>query len=229
MASITDTQFQPIVSLENEQLGYVSGKKAHSVLSDLNLSITPGEKIALVGKSGSGKSTLLKHLRQSSSMPVAWCPQDPSLVPMLSAFYNIYMGQLNHHHWLQNLINLIIPKAQTKSDIRSIASTLEIEPLLNSSVDQLSGGQQQRISLARAFYQNADVFIGDEPVSAVDELQSRRLINQIIAKHNTVIIALHDIDLARAFATRIIGLKDGVVELDVSADKISQQDLLTLY
>ncbi|GAA3915085.1 ATP-binding cassette domain-containing protein [Litoribacillus peritrichatus] len=228
MSSVTNEQLLPIVSIENEQLSYASGKKAQPVLSDLNLTIQAGERIALVGKSGCGKSTLLRHLRSSLKEP-AWCPQDPGLVPMLSVLHNIYMGKLNQYSWITNLFHLIRPSNEIKLDIQAVAQQLEIANLLQNSVDQLSGGQQQRVALGRALYQQSDVFLGDEPLSAVDELQAKRLLDHILSAHETAIIALHDVNLAFSFATRIIGLKDGQIEIDQATTELTPDDLMRLY
>jgi phosphonate transport system ATP-binding protein len=187
-----------LFELNNRRLEY-QGK---TVLDNLSLTIERGERVALVGGSGAGKSTLLKALREQLPNQIAWCPQQPGLVPMLSAFHNIYMGALDRHSFLYNLGNLIKPMPAARAEISQIARSIDLEMQLFSSVDKLSGGQQQRTSIGRALIQRRAIFIGDEPVANVDEYQAERLLKLICQQHQTVILALHDIDQALQFCTR---------------------------
>ena len=216
---------QPLFDLNNRRLEY-QGK---TVLDNLSLTIERGERVALVGGSGAGKSTLLKALREQLPNQVAWCPQQPGLVPMLSAFHNIYMGALNRHSFLYNLGNLIKPMPAARDEVSEIARSIDLEMQLFSSVDKLSGGQQQRTSIGRALIQRRAIFIGDEPVANVDEYQAERLLKLICQQHQTVVLAMHDIDQALQFCTRIIGLKDGAIALDAPSDQLSASDLAGLY
>ena len=214
-----------LFELHRADIGY----NGRSVLRDLNLSIAAGEKVALLGQSGAGKSTLLRHLRSRLPQQVAWCPQQSGLVPMLTVFHNIYMGRLDQHSLFYNLANLIRPLAQPRQDIMALADDVGVAEKLFTSVDKLSGGQQSRTGLARALYQQRAIFIGDEPVSAVDEVQADALLKLICSRHETVILALHDVELALRHCTRILGLRDGVIELDRPAADCSAAELLALY
>ncbi len=218
-------QTAPLFKLRNQSLGY----GAQPVLQNLNLSIYAGEKIALIGTSGSGKSTLLKRLYSQQPQRCAIVPQQLGLVPILSLFHNIYMGQLHQHSNLYNLINLISPRAKPRQQIQALAAQLGLDTLLWHSVDQLSGGQQQRTALGRALYRHCPVFIGDEPVSSVDELQSQALLQLINQQHDTVVVALHDRELALQNYQRIIGLKQGQVVLDAPSASLSSEQLAFIY
>ena len=153
--------------LRDQSLGYGGAP----VLSELDLSIRPGEVVALVGESGCGKSTLLSHLRKLRSEEAAWCPQQPGLVPVLSAFHNIYAGTLGRHNFFYNLRQLLRPSSREWQRVLAVAEPLGIGELLGRSLDQLSGGECQRVNIARACIQQRPLFIGDEPVSALDEYQ----------------------------------------------------------
>ena len=216
---------QPLFELNNRRLEY----QGQMVLDNLSLTIHRGERVALVGGSGAGKSTLLKALREQLPNQVAWCPQQPGLVPMLSAFHNIYMGALDRHSFFYNLGNLIKPMPAARREVGDIAQSIGLENHLFSSVDKLSGGQQQRTSIGRALIQRRAIFIGDEPVANVDEYQAERLLKLICQEHESVVLALHDIDQALQFCTRIIGLKDGAIALDAASDQLSASDLSGLY
>ncbi|WP_341503315.1 ATP-binding cassette domain-containing protein [Gallaecimonas sp. GXIMD4217] len=211
--------------LHRAELGY----QGQAVLEDLTLELAAGEKVALLGQSGTGKSTLLRQLRQQRPEQVAWCPQQPGLVPMLSAFHNIYMGRLHRYPFWFNLANLIRPLAGPRAEIAALADELALGHRLWHRAERLSGGQQSRVSLGRALYQQRPVFLGDEPVSALDEQQADRLLALICQRHQTVVLALHDVELALRHCDRIIGLKQGRIALDGPSGDFSAQQLLTLY
>ncbi|MCW8885131.1 MAG: ATP-binding cassette domain-containing protein [Motiliproteus sp.] len=200
-----------------------------TILDIENLSIAAGEKVALIGKSGAGKSTLLNKLRGLRPDECAFCPQHHGLVPALSVYHNIYMGGLERHSTLINLINLVVPRPGSKQDISSLCQQLGLSEKLFISVDQLSGGQQQRTALGRALYQQADLFLGDEPVSAVDNEQAGQLLELLKQQHRTVIIALHNEQLTRNHFDRVIGLKQGRVAMDKPVAEISDSDLADIY
>ena len=148
---------------------------------------------------------------------------------MLSAFHNIYAGTLSEHSLFTNLLNLVWPQTRALQTIGAVAKPLGLDGLLGKSVEQLSGGQQQRVGLGRAFIQDRTVFLGDEPVSAVDEYQGGELIRLVAQKYETTVIALHDVDQALAYATRVIGLDKGRICMDVNVADASAEDIATLY
>ena len=215
----------PLFQFSDQRLQY----QGRTVLDKLSLSIASDERVALIGESGAGKSTLLKALREQHPDQVAWCPQQPGLVPILSTFHNIYMGALDSHSLAYNLLNLIKPLPGARTAVEPIAKQLGLEQQLFSSVDTLSGGQQQRASIGRALIQQRPIFLGDEPVANVDEYQADALLQLICQQHQTVILALHDIDQALSICTRIIGLRDGTIVLDAPSDQLQAIDLAGLY
>jgi phosphonate transport system ATP-binding protein len=213
------------VELERTTVQY-DGKP---VLSDVSLTIKQGERVALIGESGAGKSTLLRVLFEKLGRDASIVPQDFGLVKALSVFHNVYMGRLHCHSTWHNFRNLLWPDRQRVAEVRDVLARLGLEEFLFSPVAELSGGQQQRTAVGRALYQRADVLLGDEPVSAVDDLQSRVILQTINDATNTVILAMHDIDLALAFTDRLIGLKNGRIVLDCSSSCTKRSELDWLY
>jgi len=209
----------------NQRLGYGQ----HQVLENLDFKIKPGEKVAIIGKSGAGKSTLLLALREQLSQQVAWCPQQPGLVPMLSCHHNIYMGQLDQHSFLVNLARLIYPGLKVKQEIANITQLLSLGGCQFKPCQELSGGQQQRTSIGRAIYSQKAIFLGDEPVSALDEYHAPQVLNILCEHFNTLILALHDVQLAKAHCQRIIALKDGSILFDKNSQQVSNDDIHQVY
>lgn len=214
-----------MLALSNASVHYAG----QPVLRDVSLQIGAGEKVALVGRSGAGKSTLLRLLYEQHPVDVALVPQELGLVNALSVFHNVYMGRLNRHSALYNLANLLRPFRAEVAAVRPILERLDLDEKLYEPAGQLSGGQQQRTAVARALHHGGAVLMGDEPVSAVDEHQARRVLDAIVEGHDTVVLAMHDTALAIAYSDRIIGLDDGRITLDASSDGMRPGDLDELY
>ncbi len=211
--------------LNNEDLGYDGG----AVLRGISITVSAGERLALVGESGAGKSTLLSVLQSRYNGNTALIPQESGLVRSLSVFHNVYMGSLHRHSAAYNLLNLVWPRQQEIRRIRPIAERLGLGDKLFDRAGELSGGQQQRTAICRAILQGGDAVLGDEPVSATDQHQSRVIMAALAATFETVILAMHDVDLALEFSTRIIGIKDGGIALDAPAGDLTRSDLDFLY
>ncbi len=211
--------------LKDRTLGY-AGK---AVLENLSLHIETGQKVSLLGRSGAGKSTLLKALYAQSQNRAALIPQDTALVQTLSVFHNVYMARLHIHPTWYTLRNLIWPARAEIQAMTPLLQRLGLEHKLRTAVGELSGGQRQRVAVGRALYQDREVLLGDEPVSAVDERQARDVLALICERHDTLILAMHDVELALAFSDRIIGLADGRIVLDEAAANLRSADLKFLY
>lgn len=218
----------PMIKLQSASLSY----KKVSVLSDINLHIFQGQKLALVGHSGSGKSSLLKLIYNHQSAinhDITLIPQEYALVQNLSVFHNVYMGQLNENPAWYNLINLVKPLAKPIEKITHILRQVQLSDKLFTPVAQLSGGQQQRTAVARALMHSAQTLLADEPVSSLDESQSILIMSLLCKQFETLVFSLHDIDLALQFCDRIIGLDKGKIVIDEKANNLTRDDLLKLY
>ena len=200
------------------------------VFKNVSLNINLGERLALVGKSGAGKSTLLKLLYEQRRGDAAIIPQELGLVRPLSLSHNVYMGRLHHHPTWYNLVNLVRPWRREVDAVRRVVEPLELdEDKLFEPVGQLSGGQQQRTAVARAMHQRSGILLGDEPVSSVDEHQSRVVLENLTAAHATLVLSLHDVDLAMTYCDRMVGLQNGRIIFDRATAELGSADLEFLY
>jgi len=215
----------PLFMLSGATIGY----NGTPVLKDISLTIESGERVAFVGPSGAGKSTLLTTLYAQQREQAALVPQEYALVKNLSVFHNVYMGRLHRHSSVYNLVNLMHPLPREIEVVRPVLSRMGLEDLLGKPVGEISGGQQQRTAVARALFPGGAVLLGDEPVSSVDPLQSRSVLEAINAAFSTVVLAMHDVNLALEFTNRLIGLKDGQVQFDRPTAGLCAADLEAFY
>lgn len=198
-------------------------------LQDITLRIQEGETVAVIGPSGAGKSTLLNKLYEMRPDDCAFVHQQYALVPQLSVFHNIYIGQLDRRTAWYNLLNLIRPRKPVVDEVMPILDTLGMSEKISAKVGALSGGQQQRVAVGRAMYRGGKVLLADEPVSSIDPLQGEAVLDLIVDTGKTVIMALHSVTFARRFAERIIGLCAGRIRFDSPPSQLTQEDIDELY
>ena len=210
-----------------QQFDLTLGK--HRVLHNINLTVRQGEKIAIIGPSGAGKSSLLEVLYRQQPQQIALCPQQGGLVDMLSVYNNIFMGGLERHSSVYNLLNLIRSFNTPRVEIQQLCNELGLEDKLWHSPDRLSGGQRQRVAVGRALYRQQPVFLGDEPVSALDPLQAEHILQLLIKRHNTLLVSLHNRRLALAHFDRVLALRAGELVYDGPAAALSSNDLDAFY
>ncbi|MBT9383816.1 ATP-binding cassette domain-containing protein [Pseudooceanicola sp. CBS1P-1] len=216
-----------LARLDGETLGY--GQRP--VLREVQFALSRGEHVVLLGRSGAGKSTLLSRVytQTSATDRVALVPQDHALVPQLSVARNVLMGRLDDHAAWHNLRTLVWLSGPEREGIRAYLDLVGLSDLAPRKVEALSGGQKQRVALARALCRGGALLVGDEPVSAVDETQGAALIEQLQARFDTTLTALHDVGLARRYATRLVGIGRGAILFDAPPSEVSDAQLADLY
>jgi phosphonate transport system ATP-binding protein len=203
-----------------------AGYNGRPVLFDIDLTVRANERIAVMGRSGAGKSTLLGLLYAQRPADVALVPQASALVKPLSVFHNVYMGRLDRNSTACNLRNLVWPAACKVAEVRSVLESVDLGAEIFSAAGALSGGQQQRTSVARALYNGRPILIGDEPVSALDRVQGADVLSLLKSRHETLVLALHDVHHALEHTDRIVVLEDGRKVIDEPSGKLTANDLL---
>lgn len=195
-------------------------------VTDFNLEVEDREFIVFVGPSGCGKSTTLRMIAgledisegdffidgkrmndvASKDRDIAMVFQNYALYPHMSVFDNMAYG----------LKIRKVPKDEIKRRVDEAAKILGLEPYLDRKPKALSGGQRQRVALGRAIVRDASVFLMDEPLSNLDSKLRVQMRSEIIKLHNrlntTTIYVTHDQTEAMTMATRIVIMKDGVVQ-----------------
>ena len=214
-----------LIELAKETAGY----GGRPVLHGIDLTIRTGERIAVLGRSGAGKTTLLNLLYGRLAERVALVPQGSALVKTLSVFHNVYMGRLDRHPTWYNLRTLVWPARRVVGEVAAVLDLVGLRDALFARAGELSGGQQQRASVARALYNGRPVLIGDEPVSALDRVQGADILSRLTSRHETMIVALHDIFLALAHTDRIVVLDSGRIVLDSPSRTLTAADLIPYY
>ncbi len=254
-----NTKHQPHAAafrLEQVSVCYRSG--AAAALSGLSLTIAPGEAVALVGPSGAGKSTLIRLLngsvrasegtvhvdgvalgecspRQLRALRagIALVPQELALVPNLRAISNVLCGRFGRQSSLRALRSVLWPSLDEKREAHALLERVGIGEKLFERVDQLSGGQRQRVAIARALYQAPHALLADEPVSSVDPARARDTIQLLVELSRerglTLVASLHDLELARSFFPRLVGLRAGRVEFDDASSEFRDDEFKRLY
>ena len=216
---------QPLFELRSANAAY----NGRNVLTNISVTIRRQERVALLGKSGAGKSTLLRMLHSRNPNGTALIPQDLGLVHTLSVFHNVFMGRLNQHSTWYNLVNLVRPLKREVEGVRQVLETLEFADKMFTPVGELSGGQRQRTAVGRAIFQGEQALLGDEPVSSVDEVQAHVVLGALSQTYETIVLAMHDVELALQYTTRVIGVQDGRIVLDEPSQTLSASDLAPLY
>lgn len=199
------------------------------VIGPLSLSVKTGERVGLVGRSGAGKSTLISLIHQQVGRASSLVPQDLGLVNALPVFHNVFMGQLDTHSAWYNTMTLIRPFSRDRSAVRALLKEISMREKIWIPTASLSGGQRQRVAIARALFRQSSLLLADEPVSALDGPMSHLVMDLLSKRFDSSVIALHDVELALKYCTRIVGIEDGQIALDEPSDRLTPSDITPLY
>ena len=233
-----------------------TGAESRVAINQVSLSFTEGEQVAIIGPSGAGKTTLL-HALAIAIRPMAgtlsmfgmdpWlcndndrhrlrsrvflAPQAPPLPPRQRVVNAVLAGRLPQMSTWQALRSLAYP-----IDAPAAQRALErfsLDDKLTLRCDRLSGGERQRVGLARMLLSNAPLILLDEPVSSLDPVLGASALKTVqeeaTARGATMVVSLHDVNLARTRFTRLIGIRGGRVEFDIAASRLRDEQLVALY
>jgi phosphonate transport system ATP-binding protein len=164
---------------------------------------------------------------------VGFVHQDLRLVPNLRVSQNVLSGRLGRVGLFGAARLLVRPPAAELERVHRILSRVGIADLMFQRVDRLSGGQAQRVAIARALYQAPRLMLADEPVASVDPARAAALLDLLTGvcaeEEITLVVSLHDPDLARRFFGRLVGLRAGRVVFDAGRDEVDDERLGALY
>lgn len=232
-----------------ERVGY-------DALKNITFTINEGQIVALIGPSGAGKSTLIRcinRLVEPTSGKVMWGDvnlaalnsselrkvrrkigmifQEFALVDRLTVMENVLSGRLGYVGFWKSFT-----RSFDRKDIDNAFALLDrvgLAEFADKRADKLSGGQRQRVGIARALMQGPELLLVDEPTASLDPKTSRqimRLISELCRERKlTAIVNIHDVPLAKMFAERVIGLRDGAVIFDGAPDKLIGEALTQIY
>jgi phosphonate transport system ATP-binding protein len=242
-----------MLTIRNLSKSYVPGKP---VLTDISVEIAPRGITAIIGPSGTGKSTLIRcinrlveptegeivfegkdiaHLRGRALREVrrkmGMVFQEYNLVERLTVMENLLTGRLGYiSAW-----NSFRRKFE-QSDIDHAFKLLDhvgLAGFVNTRADALSGGQRQRVGIARALMQQPALLLADEPTSSLDPKTSVEIMQLMcgLAEENRipVMINMHDVDLAKRFAQRILGMSEGRIVYDGPSQGLNDDELKRIY
>jgi phosphonate transport system ATP-binding protein len=240
-------------SFQNLSFTHANGKEA---LSNISISASAGEAIAIIGSSGSGKTSFLslvatalrpsrgsitvlnldpwaisKGRLQRLRAQLGLVHQAAPIPPRQRVVTAVLVGRLGQWPLWKSVLSLIYPV-----DIagpQACLQKLDLADRLFDRCDRLSGGQLQRVGVARVLYQKPNLLLADEPVSAMDPVLSDLTIQVLLEDAQTrnacFVASLHAVDIALRWFPRIIGLKDGEVFFDLPASEVSESLLQQLY
>lgn len=232
---------------------YVAGKP---ILKGIDIDISEPGVVAIIGPSGTGKSTLLRcinRLNDPSSGEILFegvdlttlkgqelrkhrrhigmVFQEYNLVERLTVIENVLSGRLGYmsawNAWRRNYASEDLAKAF------ELLNFVGLQDFVNQRADSLSGGQRQRVGIARAVMQDPYILLADEPTSSLDPktaVEIMELMETCAEKKNIpVLVNIHDVNLAKRHAKRIIGMCNGKVHYDGSPEGITEEDLKIIY
>lgn len=241
------------LSIRNLAKEYTPGKP---VLRGISLDLSDQDITAIIGPSGTGKSTLIRCINRLveptageilfdgadlvkldrrglrlARRHIGMVFQEYNLVERLTVMENLLCGRLGYvpplKAWLRKYPQEDIARAFELLDVVGLSE------FVNQRADSLSGGQRQRVGIARALMQEPRLLLADEPTSSLDpktSVEIMSLIRDLCRSRNIpVMINMHDVELAKRFADRIIGMSQGSVVYDGAAAGLSDEQLKTIY
>jgi phosphonate transport system ATP-binding protein len=228
----------------------------NNVLSDINFRVEAGEFISIIGPSGAGKSTLLRCINRMIDATngeiifddvnvlslkkrelrnfrkhIGMIFQHYNLVSRLTVIENVLHGRFGYKTTLQGVFGRYTEEEKAKAF--QLLEKLGMKEHAYKRCDQLSGGQKQRVGIARALIQEPKLVLCDEPIASLDPNASKVIMDhlQTISKEMniTCVVNLHQVDVAKKYSDRIIGLNSGQIVYDGESSQLSSDSIHRIY
>jgi phosphonate transport system ATP-binding protein len=228
----------------------------YEALKSVTMSAQDGEIVALIGRSGAGKSTILRCINrmqpitsgrivlhgsdvsalhgqdlQELRRKIGFIWQEHNLVERLSVMKNVLSGRLGYVSGVQSFFHWFGTPHR-----RIAVDSLERVNMIHRATqraDRLSGGEKQRVSIARALAQQPELLVADEPVASLDVELSWQVMSDLVRvarlEHVPTLISIHDVELAKAFCDRIVGLAKGQVVFDGPPSRLDRAAMDSIY
>ena len=253
MTTVLSGGADPLISLTGVSKRFPNGTLA---LDNVSMTVPKGQLLSLIGLSGSGKSTLMRHLNglhkpTAGTVKVFGVEVSSASSKQLRdvrrnvGFVFQQFGLVGRATCLENVLSGALGRLRgPRYGVWSYPRTLRREafdhlervglaPQAYQRADTLSGGQMQRVAIARTIMQQPQLLLADEPVASLDPESSAQVLELLLKVATedkmTVIVTLHQVELALGWAHRIVGLRDGRVVLDQDARGLSQTDVMEVY
>ncbi|MCH7322528.1 phosphonate ABC transporter ATP-binding protein [Solibacillus sp. MA9] len=227
-----------------------------TVLDGINLELQEGEFVSIIGKSGAGKSTLLRCINRmiepssgtilfnntsltklnkrelrKERTKIGMIFQHYNLVSRLTVFENVLHGRFGYKSSLKGILGIY--SEEEKLLALQILDKLGMKEHIYKRCDQLSGGQKQRVGIARALVQEPTLLLCDEPIASLDPNASKVIMDHLkeISQSMgiTVLVNLHQVDVAMRYSDRIIGLSKGEKVFDGKPKNLTQHNIKDIY
>ena len=226
------------------------------ILKNISFSINKGEIVSIIGESGAGKSTLMRCLngleevnsgsinfygtditklktsdKNEIKKQMAYVFQDLNIIDNMFVIDNVLVPFLNRKNFIDVLLNRF-----TKEEYERALYCLEkvgISKLAYTKAKYLSGGEKQRVAIARSLAPNVELILADEPISSLDERNSSQIMEIFkrinIKKNKTIILNLHNVEIAKKFSDKILALKNGEIFFYKKSTEVNEDDIRKVY
>lgn len=244
---------EPVLKFVNVNKYYNNNVHA---LHNINLEIAAGEFISVIGPSGSGKSTLLRTVNRLIDVSdgeicldgenitgiggkklravrrkVGMIFQNYNLVYRLSVLQNVLHGYLGYLDGIKGFLG-IYPEEEKLRAI-SLLEEMGLGAFCYNRAADLSGGQKQRVGIARAIMQRPKIMLADEPIASLDPSSAKNIMDILVGlvkdRQITCIVNLHQLEVAKKYSTRIIGLSKGTIVFDGKPEELTDEVVEKIY
>lgn len=242
-----------LLRLENVKKTY--GSSTHA-LRGVSTTFETGEFVVVIGPSGAGKSTFIrcinrmidpsdgeiifdgvhmeklkgKKIREARSQ-IGMIFQHYNLIERTNVLKNVLHGRLGQMNFMDSLLGRFSQKDRLEA--YDLLKQVGLEDQIYKRADELSGGQMQRVGICRALVQHPKLLLADEPIASLDpnsaNVVMETLRHMTYDRGLTCIVNLHQVDFAKKYATRIIGIKDGLIVFDGAPDTLTESMIAQIY